>query len=71
MLDEEIKEARRNKVAGTSMMLGAVGVLIGTYAFMFWPSQSRGQCLIDMAEKANGNSTIFNALVIANCKDAH
>lgn len=68
MLDEERKEIRHNKTMGMAIMAGAVATIAVAFAMMFWPSQSRGKCLIDMAEKANGNSTIFNALVLANCQ---
>lgn len=69
MLDEERKEIRQNKVTGIVMMAAALVSLAVVFAVMFWPSPSRGKCLVDMAEKANGNSTIFSALAHANCKD--
>lgn len=36
-------------------------------AVIFWPEQSYGDCVVQMAEKAQGNATIFQALHRAKC----
>lgn len=59
----------RKERTGVAMLLGCAATMVLIFAAMFWPKQSRGDCMIDMAKKSQGNSTIYTSLVFANCKD--
>ena len=55
-------EAR--KVALTA---GLVATGIGVLVWSFWPKPTYQSCMVRMAEKAQGNSTIFRDLARSNC----
>lgn len=53
-----------------AIFLGAVVVLnVAALTWTFWPSSpgTYEDCMVRMAEKAEGNATIFNRLAFSNC----
>lgn len=59
---ESLKESRIKWLLG-----GSCSTVLLTVAFILWPSDNFGKCMVRMAEKAQGNATIFNQLVRSNC----
>lgn len=54
----------------SNIFLAVVIVLnVGVLTWTFWPTKpaTYEDCLVQMAEKAKGNATIYNSLARANC----
>lgn len=55
----------------SNIFLAVVIVLnVGVLTWTFWPTKpaTYEDCLVQMAEKAKGNATIYNSLAHANCR---
>lgn len=62
------KVAAESKRRGLYIFLAIVLVNVGYWVWLKWPATTFEKCTIEMAEKAQGNSTIYTSLVHANCK---
>lgn len=63
--------AKRNaeSIRQSSWVLGVVVVVnVAYWTWHFWTPQTYEKCMVKMAEKAQGNSTIFSALANSNCR---
>lgn len=70
-MDSPEYAAKRNaeSIRKSSWVLGVVVAVAAVYwTWHFWPAQTYEKCMVKMAEKAQGNSTIFSALANSNCR---
>jgi len=60
---------RAESIRQSWWVLGVVvAVNVAYWTWHFWPPQTYEKCMVKMAEKAQGNSTIFSALANSNCR---
>ena len=64
---EAMRVSQRRQQAIFLSVVVILNVIVLTWTF--WPSKptSYEECLMQMADKAKGNATIFNRLTTANC----
>jgi type VI protein secretion system component VasK len=64
--------AARRRAESNRQAWWFVGVVVAVNAVYWtwelWPAQTFEKCMVKMAEKAQGNDSIFRALAHANCK---